>query len=118
MSSYLTLLMSEERIRDLRRAASSSRREAPSQPAVSRVTLRQASAADAKRLRYLAELDSAQPPEGSALIAEVDGRVRAALPLDGGAPIADPFHRSAELVELLRLRAAQLGRAAGPSLRA
>ena len=31
----------------------------------------------------------------------------AALPLDGGEPIADPFHHTAEIVDLLRLRAAQ-----------
>jgi hypothetical protein len=46
----------------------------------------------------------------SALVAEVDGRLRAALPLDGSTPIADPFFRGAELVDLLRLRAAQLAR--------
>jgi hypothetical protein len=77
------------------------------------VTLRFASPADTRPLRHLAELDSAQPPAGRALVAEVDGRLRAALPLDGGAPIADPFHRSAELIELLRVRSTQLGRAAG-----
>jgi hypothetical protein len=42
------------------------------------------------------------------LVAEVDGRLRAALPVDGGAPIADPFHRGRELLALLRLRAEQL----------
>jgi hypothetical protein len=49
-------------------------------------------------------------PCGRALLAEVDGALRAALPLDGSAPIADPFHRSSELVDLLRVRAAQLRR--------
>jgi hypothetical protein len=78
------------------------------QTPVTRVTLRYASAADEQRLRRLAELDSAEPLQGPALIAEVDGRLRAALPLGGGAPIADPFHRGTELVELLRLRSAQL----------
>ena len=79
---------------------------------MSRVTLRYAAAADAERLRVLAELDSAVAPTGPALVAEIDGRLRAALPLDGGAPIADPFHRGAELIELLRVRAAQLARSA------
>jgi hypothetical protein len=79
---------------------------------VSRVTLRYSAAADASRLRHLAELDSATPPSGSALVAEIDGRIRAALPLDGSEPIADPFNRGKELIELLRLRAAQLGRPA------
>lgn len=76
------------------------------------VTLRLAVPADARRLQTLAQLDSARVPSAAILIAEVDGRLRAALPLDGGAPIADPFRRSADLVELLRTRAAQL---AGPA---
>ena len=72
------------------------------------VTLRIADASDARRLRILAQLDSAPVPSGPMLIAEVDGHLRAALPLDGGEPIADPFRRSADLVELLRTRMAQL----------
>ena len=77
---------------------------------VTRVTLRYASAADAERLQLLAELDTASAPSGPMLVAEVDGRLRAALPLDGGTSIADPSHRGAELLELLRIRAAQLRR--------
>ncbi len=109
----LTLLMAHERARDLRAAAATGHGRRRSEALTGGVTLRYASPADARPLRELAELDSAQAPAGSALVAEVDGRLRAALPLDGGAPIADPFHRSAELVELLRLRAMQLGSPAG-----
>jgi hypothetical protein len=72
------------------------------------VTIRYAAAADALRLRELAELDSASPPHGPVLVAEVDGRLRAALPVDGGPAISDPFHRGRELLALLRLRAEQL----------
>jgi hypothetical protein len=72
------------------------------------VVLRFATAADVGRLRTLAQLDSAPVPTGAVLIAEVGGRLRAALPLDGGAPVADPFRRSADIVQLLRMRAAQL----------
>ncbi|HET7046960.1 MAG TPA: hypothetical protein VFI54_01715 [Solirubrobacteraceae bacterium] len=75
---------------------------------VTRVTLRYASAADAGRLIQLAGLEHAQPPMGAALVAEIDGRLRAALPLDGGPAIADPAHGGLDLVELLRLRALQL----------
>ena len=75
---------------------------------VTRVTLRYASAADAGRLSQLAVLDDAEPPIGPALVAEIDGRLRAALPLDGGPAIADPMHDGLDLVELLRLRALQL----------
>jgi hypothetical protein len=104
----LNFLLARERSRDLRAAASAQRVDMGETP-VTRVTLRYAVEADAERLRHLAELDSASAPSGAALVAEVDGRLRAALPLDGSAPIADPFHRGAELIELLRLRAAQLG---------
>lgn len=103
----LNMLAARARTHDLREAAGRSRSHDDHTP-VTRVTLRYASAADADRLRHLAALDSASPPAGRALVAEVDGRLRAALPLDGTAPIADPFHRGAELIELLRVRASQL----------
>jgi hypothetical protein len=79
------------------------------QTPVTRVTLRYAAAADALALRRLAALDSAAAPLGPALVAEIDGRLRAALPLDGGPAVADPHHDGLDLVELLRLRALQLG---------
>jgi hypothetical protein len=75
---------------------------------VTRVTLRYASAADDGALQRLAQLDRAAAPAGPALVAEIDGRLRAALPLDGGPAIADPRHDGLDLVELLRLRAVQL----------
>jgi len=103
----LNSLAARERNHDHLRAAQRTRVDAGETP-VTRVTLRYSSAADAARLRELAELDSAPALNGPALVAEVDGRLRAALPLDGGAPIADPFHRGAELVALLRMRAGQL----------
>jgi hypothetical protein len=39
------------------------------------------------------------------LVAEVGGELWAALEIDSGTAIADPFRRSGELVELLRLHA-------------
>jgi hypothetical protein len=72
------------------------------------VTIRYARASDAKTLTMLAGLDEAQPPRGPALVAEVDGHPQAALPLDGSPAIADPFRSTAELLALLKLRAAQL----------
>jgi hypothetical protein len=102
--------LARERTRDLREAARRAAPPADASTPVTRVTLRYGARADAERLQALAELDSASVPSGPVLVAEVDGRLRAALPLDGSPPIADPFHRGAELLELLRLRAAQLGR--------
>jgi hypothetical protein len=42
------------------------------------------------------------------VLAEVDGVVRAALDLSDGSVAADPFARTAELVDLLHLRASRL----------
>jgi hypothetical protein len=102
-------LAGREHARDLRRAAERARADSGETP-VTRLTLRYAAAADGPRLRRLAELDSAQVPSGALLVAEVDGRLRAALAMDGGTVIADPFHRGGELIELLRLRARHLAR--------
>jgi hypothetical protein len=110
MTSILNFVVARESSSRLREAAERARAHAVDDSPISRVTLRYAAAADAERLRHLAELDSAEPAPTEALIAEIDGRIRAALPLDGSRPIADPFHRGAELIDLLRLRAAQLGR--------
>lgn len=71
------------------------------------IVIRWAAARDGGALARLAALDCTARPAGPLLVAEVDGEIRAALVLGGGA-IADPFHRTAELVELLRLRARQL----------
>jgi hypothetical protein len=69
------------------------------------LTIRQADAADAGALSRLAALDSAYPPTGNALLAEVGGELWAAVAIDSGAAIADPFRPSGELVDLLQLRA-------------
>ena len=72
------------------------------------MTLRFAIPADAKRLARLAELDSSKPLAQPSLLAEVDGQLLAALALSDGTVIADPFHHTADLVDLLRARAHHL----------
>jgi hypothetical protein len=73
------------------------------------IMIRASEANDAGALLRLAALDSAEPLDGRALVAEVDGFLRAALPLDGGRPISDPFAESAHVVELLKAHARALG---------
>ena len=70
-----------------------------------KITIRSSEATDAGALVRLAALDSAEPISGRALVAEVNGQMRAALPLSGGRPIADPFAESAHVVELLEAHA-------------
>lgn len=76
------------------------------------VLIRNASDRDAQKLHRLAVLDSAPDLHGPAIVAEREGRVIAAMPLDGGRAIADPFEPSADVVRLLELRRAQLEEAA------
>jgi hypothetical protein len=73
---------------------------------VTAVTIREASADDAEALRRLAQLDSSPVPATPVLVAEADGRLRAALSIEDGTAIADPFHPSAGLVSLLRTHVA------------
>ena len=94
-------------------AASAVRAEARTEPRGSPLVIRLAVAADDSPLRRLAHMDSARPLSGQALIAEQDGSVIAALSLDDGAEIADPFIASADAVAMLRVRADQLNRLAG-----
>lgn len=74
--------------------------------------------ADQSALRRLAALDSTRPIEGPALVAEVEGRPVAAIGIEDGRVVADPFERTADVVELLRLRAGRLNPApvASPGL--
>lgn len=60
---------------------------------------------DQATLRRLAALDSARPLRGRALVAEVDGTPVAAIDLQDGRVVADPFVPTAEVVELLKVRA-------------
>jgi hypothetical protein len=78
------------------------------------VTIRPAYADDQLALMRLAALDSAEVPSGPLMVAEVDGELRAAVALESLAVIADPFHLTSDLVELLhehiiRLRKASRG---------
>ena len=59
-------------------------------------------------IERLARLDSARRPSGPVLVAAVAGEPVAALPLDGGPAIADPFQQTAALLSLLELHAAQM----------
>lgn len=73
-----------------------------------RLTIRVSAAADADRLQQLADLDEEPALGEPALLAEVDGRLVAAIGLVSGRQLADPFAATADVRELLSLRAGQL----------
>jgi hypothetical protein len=72
------------------------------------VVIRPARDAELAQLHDLAGIDSAEPLGGAVLVAAVAGELWAALSLQDGRVIADPFRPTTGAVELLRMRAAQL----------
>jgi hypothetical protein len=81
------------------------------------IVIRHAEAADLPVLARLAALDSAPMVSVNALIAELDGVAVAALDLDDGRVVADPFTPSIDLVDLLKLRARRLAAVHEPKAR-
>ena len=82
------------------------------------LVIRRAGPADAAALIRLGALDGNRSAgellaraaeQREVLVAETDGSIEAALALDGGLAIADPFRPSALDAKLLALRARQLG---------
>jgi hypothetical protein len=72
------------------------------------VTIRRAGSNDGVALKLLAMLDSKPQLAGPTLVAESSGLVLAAIALEDGRIVADPFFPTADLVELLRARAERL----------
>jgi hypothetical protein len=112
----LTLDAAVARMDDLRTTAARQRRvrsAAPAAPVPAAITIRRATAADRPLLERLAALDSAFVPAGEVLIGETAGAPAAAVTIADGAAVADPFLPTADLVAVLRLRAATLRGSAG-----
>jgi hypothetical protein len=112
LSPTLNSLIGAAREREIRAEARSRRFAARQDAAADRIVLRRTRARDHAAVRRIAQLDSAKEPSSPSLVAEVDGEIVAAAPIDGGHPVADPFRPTAEVVVLLERRARQLRRAA------
>ncbi len=80
------------------------------------ITIRHSSADDIAAIRELAELDSGRAPAGQALLGLVDGRLVAAVGIEDGRTVADPFSYTANIVKMLSVRAAQQGPQKGTGL--
>ena len=102
--------MATQRVEELRRAGAAARVRKATPPAVREidVAIRLARPQDALAVEALAVLDDAESPRGRVLVAEVDGQILAALPLDSRRAFGDPFRRTADLVALLEARAQQM----------
>jgi hypothetical protein len=113
MLSYSSLsgALAAERERAIREKA----RDAWQRRQRGELKLRDATDADAADLLRLARLDSqGRPPAGKIILAEDGGVPVAAIAVESGDVIADPFRATAPIVAMLRLRAAQMRREATP----
>jgi hypothetical protein len=103
-------VLAEGKMQDMRREQARNARVAayervPEEPTIA---LRLCRVDDERALARLAALEERPVPEGRLVIAELDGRIVAALPLDGGPALRDPFVRTAHLQSLLEVRVARL----------
>ena len=67
------------------------------------INIRQATSRDAFAVRRLAALDDRPSLKGDVLMAEEAGELRAAISLQDGRVVANPFARTADLVDMLRV---------------
>ena len=79
-------------------------------PVDARVTFRYATPTDAGALTELAQLDSSRAPRGDVIVADAGGELWAAVSLDDGHAVANPFRPSGELTWSLMERARELNR--------
>jgi hypothetical protein len=69
------------------------------------ITITHSTEENSQELWRLAALDDRRAPSGPVLLAYVGGELRAAVGIVDGRTVADPFHRTAELVEILQFQA-------------
>ena len=72
------------------------------------ITIRPLRVEDVPAVELLAELEERPVPPGPLLLAEVEGTIEAAIGVEGGETVANPFSESGGAVSLLHVRAAQL----------
>jgi hypothetical protein len=100
--------MMEDRLATLRRSARPRRRPEPERVESPDIELRMCKPADDPAIDRLAALSEVPVPYGRLVVALVDGKLLAALPLNGDPAIRDPFVKTGHLVHLLEVRAEQL----------
>jgi hypothetical protein len=101
-------MIMEDRIATLRRAARPRKRAPEAHVESPDIELRLCKAADDPAIDRLAALSEVPVPFGRLVVALLDGKLVAALPLSGGDVLRDPFVKTSHLVHLLELRSEQL----------
>jgi hypothetical protein len=71
------------------------------------ITIRHTTEADREAIRRLGELDGGRAPGGRALVALAGDEPIAAVGVDDGRAVADPFRYTLDVVRMLSLRAEQ-----------
>ena len=74
----------------------------------SRIVIRSPNQGERRSIEQLALLDDRRLPDGDLLVAEVDGELWAAVVIDTGEGVADPFRPSGEVMDALRAAAMRL----------
>jgi hypothetical protein len=74
----------------------------------SRLVIRTPLASERRSIEQLALLDDQRLPDGDLLVAEVDGELWAAVVIDTGDGVADPFRPSGDVLDALRATAGRL----------
>jgi hypothetical protein len=113
VNPFMSNELAGEHIRDLRDQVARGRRVRERDVNIAPVTVRRFAERDIDAIQRLAALDEKPIPSGGVLVAEQDGELVAALPLNGGQALADPFKPTADVVELLKVSARQLREASG-----
>ena len=75
------------------------------------VAVRLARQEDEMAIHRIASLDGKKAPRGRVLVAEADREIIAALAIEGGNAVADPFRWTSDVVALMEMRAEQLAAA-------
>jgi hypothetical protein len=115
MTTSFNALVAREHAAALGRAAEHYRSAKPEAASARRViALRQAQANDARALKILAELDEEPELSGETLLALIDEDAVAAMSLEDGRVVSNPFVATREAVSLLKLHAHHL---LGPKVR-
>jgi len=108
MHPEIQKFIANEHLQTLRQDARRPFRPTPGVEDHSRIELRLCVVDDLGALEDLAAMNGVELPDGSFVVALVDGRLVAAQPIERGPVLTDPFVRTAHLRRLLELRAEQL----------